>query len=222
MSAFAIYQRELDELKAQLYTRKGQKKQLEDELERLAAEQEAQKRRLQALQKAHILLQEAAKMAREQGKARLEEVVTAALHYVFGPHLRFEVELTESAGRAQAEFYIVTEQDGETIRTRPMDANGGGVVDIVSLALRIALLELHQDPRLMGPIILDEPGKHVSDEYAEKMASFLRYVSQTFGRQVILVTHQPYLVGIADKAFIVQQVGGVSHVVESGDETGGA
>jgi DNA repair exonuclease SbcCD ATPase subunit len=105
---------------------------------------------------------------------------------------------------------------GETsYRTKPIDSNGGGIVDMISIALRVAILEIHSDPRINGPIILDEPGKHVSEDYVEKMALFLKYLSSHFNRQIIMVTHQQSLSELSDKSFQVLINGGVSCVLES-------
>ena len=208
------YRKELEKKKTHLSTRKGQRMQLEKEKETLIEGLKSSREELLVLQESLILLQRTSEKAREFGKERLEEITTSALQFVFGPDVRFEIELGESAGRPQAEFYLVTDQAGKEVRTKPMDSNGGGIVDIIALALRIAVLQIHHDPVINGPIILDEPGKHVSEEYAERMATFLQQMSSHFKRQIIMVTHQPYLAEIADRAFEVQMIGGKSNVKE--------
>lgn len=214
MTTVREYRKALDKKKAYLNTRKGQQQQLQQEKVNIQTKVQTAKEELTKLQESQVLLQKTSETAREYGKERLEEVVTSALQFVFGPDVRFEIELGETAGRPQAEFYLVTERNGNSVRTRPADSNGGGIMDIISLALRIAVLQIHHDPHINGPIILDEPGKHVSEEYAEKMASFLQQMSAHFGRQIIMVTHQPYLAEIADKSFEVQMIGGKAVVKE--------
>lgn len=214
MPTIHLFQRQLEKKKAHLNARKGQKQQLELEQTRIKEKVEGSKEELLSLQSSQVLLQRTSETAREFGKERLEEVVTSALQFVFGPDVRFEIELGETAGRPQAEFYLVTNRNGQDVRTRPADSNGGGIMDIISLALRIAVLQIHHDPHINGPIILDEPGKHVSEEYAEKMATFLQQMSTHFNRQIIMVTHQPYLAEVADKSFEVQMIGGKANVTE--------
>lgn len=212
--SLALYRKELDKKKAHLNTRKGQRQQLETEVVTIQDNLKDSRTELLDLQESLILLQRTSEKAREFGKERLEEITTSALQFVFGPDVRFEIELGESAGRPQAEFYLVSNQAGKEVRTKPMESNGGGIVDIIALALRIAVLQIHHDPQINGPIILDEPGKHVSEEYAERMATFLQQMSAHFKRQIIMVTHQPYLAEIAEKAFEVQMIGGKSQVKE--------
>lgn len=212
--SIALYRKELEKKRTHLNTRKGQRQQLEQEIVHAKQEHDDSRKSLLELQESLILLQRTSEKAREFGKQRLEEITTSALQFVFGPDVRFEIELGESAGRPQAEFYLVSNQAGKEVRTKPMESNGGGIVDIIALALRIAVLQIHHDPQINGPIILDEPGKHVSEEYAERMATFLQQMSAHFKRQIIMVTHQPYLAEIADQSFEVQMIGGKSNVKE--------
>ncbi|MBC7106618.1 MAG: ATP-binding protein, partial [Firmicutes bacterium] len=109
------------------------------------------------------------------------------------------------------EFYVASDYGGREVVNRPQDARGGGVVDVISLALRVALLQTVRPP-LPGPLMLDEPGKHVSEEYARSLALFLKSVSEMFGRQIVLVTHNQHLAEVGDRAFVVEMRDGESVV----------
>ena len=166
------------------------------------------------LDRVRLLFQLSSDYARQQAKQQLETLVTNALKYVFGSTIRFQIELSDHGGNPTAEFYVVSNWDEQEVKNRPQDARGGGVVDIVSLALRIALMETIK-PRLKGPIILDEPGKHVSEDYIVPMIEFLKSVGETFGRQIILVTHNTHLTESADCAYYVRLSSGKSEVERS-------
>jgi hypothetical protein len=114
--------------------------------------------KMDTYQKVMILLQKTSDYARSQMKTTIEYIVTNALQVVFGQEIRFEVELGTRAGAPTAEFYVVDEAG---LRYKPMDARGGGLVDVICTALRLSVLELYQ-PKIDGPLILDEAGKHVS------------------------------------------------------------
>lgn len=190
--------------------RNGFLKLLEDvEKQRKAAEEQRE-----LFEKVRALLQGSAEHARLQAKRQMETLVTNALQYVFGPLFRFEIELSEHGGNPTAEFYVITDWEGTPVKTRPQDARGGGVVDIISLALRVAIVETFR-PQVEGPLILDEPGKHVSAEYVVPMLEFLKSTTEMFGRQVILVTHDPHLAEGADCVFEVQMKGGATSVQSS-------
>lgn len=210
-----VYKERLRALELAYSERNGQKQQLEQRKQQLMQELIRLQKQNETFEQARMLLQKAGTDARESARKRLEETVTDALRYVFGPDFEFLIELKESRGRVEAEFYVVSEQNGEQIKTKPEDACGGGVVDIISIALRVALLQIHTNPTIRGPIILDEPGKHVSADYTMKLATFLKQLSQTFNRQIILSTHQPDLANIADMTHTVELKGGKSVVTRT-------
>ncbi|GAF23556.1 MULTISPECIES: ATPase [Shouchella] len=169
---------------------------------------------LDTYEKARVLLQQSAEYARKQAKQQMETLVTNALQYVFGPMIAFEIELEEHGNRAVAEMFVVSNYDGMKIKTKPQDARGGGVVDIVTLALRVALMETTQ-PRQSGPLLLDEPGKHVSGEYTHYLYEFLKSLATMFDRQILMITHNHHLTESGDKAFIVTIRDGISQVEEA-------
>ena len=79
-------------------------------------------------------------------------------------------------------------------------------MDIISLALRIAFLQVHK-PKIEGPLILDEPAKHVSEDYIFNVADFLKRTSEMFNRQIIMVTHNNHLASISTNAYKVYMKG---------------
>lgn len=199
--------------RASLEQRRGQLLQLKADLERLKGELAERQRYRELCTQVAALLRTAAEQARRDAREQVELLVTDALRYVFGPHLEFQVVTQERAGRSEAEFYVVSSFGSQRVQNRPQDARGGGVVDVVSLALRAALLLLARPP-LEGPIVLDEPAKHVSEEYIARVASFLKETSSSFGRQVIMVTHNQHLAHTGDRAYLVEMKDGVSRARE--------
>lgn len=165
------------------------------------------------LQKVKLLLQNVSRFAREQSKAQMEYLVTQCLQYIFDPSMEFRIELVEKANRIEGEFYVVSKVNNTEIVTKPQDSRGGGVVDVISLALRVAMMEIH-DPKIDGPIILDEPAKHVSEDFIANVAEFLKQISTLFNRQIIMVTHNNHLLESADVCYNVKLNEGVS-IVES-------
>jgi DNA repair exonuclease SbcCD ATPase subunit len=125
----------------------------------------------------------------------------------------FQIELEEHGNKAVAEFYVVSEYEGVKVKTRPQDSRGGGVVDIVTLALRVGLIETIQ-PKRVGPLLLDEPGKHVSGDYVLYLYEFLKSLSTMFNRQIIMITHNYHLAQSGDLAYEVAIKDGVSEVAK--------
>lgn len=174
-----------DKLKEQLNMNKQNLAQIELELE--------------LLNKVSILFQKTSEFARQQAKIQVESLVTKCLQFIFDSDIEFLIEIAELRGKANAEFYVVNESEDQLIKTRPELSRGGGIVDIVSLALRIAFLQTHK-PKIEGPLILDEPAKHVSNDYIYNVADFLKQTSELFNRQIIMVTHNDHLASIGSSA----------------------
>ncbi len=162
-----------------------------------------------------VLYTETSEYAREQTKQRIEETVTAALQAVFPDYdLRFRVNIRQVGGQPVAEWEVISRYGTEECANSPEDARGGGITDVVSLALRLAVLELGR-PKIAAPLLLDEPGKMVSIEYAGNLAMFLKTYAAETGRQVIMITHNNTLTDVADVSVQVRKSGGQSQVQQT-------
>jgi len=160
------------------------------------------------------LFRKTSEYAREQLKLRIEETVTAALQAVIpNDDLEFQIFMGEYKGQPTAEWRVISRYGDMTVEADPEDARGGGITDVVSLALRVAMMELTR-PRVEGPVVWDEPGKMVSAEYAQAMAQFVKTYAQKTGRQIFLVTHNPALADAADMTYWVNKRTGESEVVQ--------
>lgn len=173
-----------------------QRDSISKEIEKLDEEREV-------LEKVILLFQKTAEYARIQAKNQVEDLVTKCLQFIFETDIRFSIELSESRNIPSAEFFVESDYEGYKIKTKPEIARGGGIVDVISIALRIAFLEIH-NPKIKGPLLLDEPGKHLSDDYVFNLGEFLRKSSEMFNRQIIMVTHNSYLSQISDNSLRVE------------------
>ncbi|WP_455258032.1 ATPase [Peptoniphilus asaccharolyticus] len=202
--------KKIEDLEAKLNVQKGRRdivqKNLDSQLEKI----ENLKKDETILSQVEILLNKASEYGREQAKTQVESLVSSCLSFIFETDVEFVIELNDGKITG-ADFYVVSNYDGYTVKTQPETSRGGGIVDIISIALRIAMIEIY-NPKIEGPLILDEPGKHVSEEYVFNLGEFLRRSSTMFHRQIIMVTHNKYLSEICDKSFLVEQKNSVSKV----------
>ena len=166
-------------------------------------------------EKVSVLLQKTSKFARNQAKIQIESLVTNCLQYIFDNNMEFVIEIQELYGKPSAEFFVITKNDDIVIKTKPELSRGGGVVDVISLALRIAFLQINK-PQIEGPLILDEPAKHVSEDYIFNVADFLKKASEMFNRQIIIVTHNNHLSSIGTNTYKVNLNQTVSNVERIG------
>lgn len=201
----------LEDLKQFYYGEKARKELLIENKEALLKEKEVVEKEIDTLDKVSILFQKTAKYAREQGKIQIENLTTRSLNYIFKGDLKFVVDLDEKRNNPWAEFYIEETNENGIVKMRPEVSKGGGIVDIVSLALRMSFMENFR-PRIEGPLILDEPGKHVSEEYNFDLGEFLSQFSDQMNRQIIMITHNSHLANIGDRTYTVTNENGLSKV----------
>ena len=197
---------------------KAKKESLEDRISELNKDLKSQEEYLDLVNKTQILLKNTSEYARKQAISQIEIVVTRFLQYVFETDMEFKIELQEKSGVPSCEFYVVNRYDDLEIKTKPEDSRGGGVVDIVSMALRISFIT-QMKRRSSGPLILDEPGKHVSNDYIFNLGEFLRELSRSLDMQILMVTHNEYLKEISDSSQTVSIRNGISKISDSIEES---
>ena len=196
-------------LRSNLEKAKGKRELLVQQKSQKDAELQEITNNVSTWEQVQLLLSKSSEFAREQLKLRIEETVTAALRSIFEDGgISFNIELSSGANPSATWQVISTYKDFE-VASEPENSRGGGLVDVVSLALRLSLLELAK-PKHEGPVILDEPGKMISREYLPNVAAFLSKYGEKTGRQIVMVTHHGILADAADVAWFVQQQLGIS------------
>ena len=138
---------------------------------------------------------------------KIETLVTKLYQYVFQSQDRFVIKYETKAGVTNAYFLIETNKGGKSFLIDPMDSDGGGKIDVISLGLRIATL-LYFTPRIERILVLDEPlvmisNSSSSSDYKSRAAEFLKTISREHKIQIIIVTHDSELMDVADKNFKV-------------------
>jgi DNA repair exonuclease SbcCD ATPase subunit len=115
-------------------------------------------------------------------------VVTKSLQAVFDDPYEFRIHFERKRGRTEAR--LVFERGGEEID--PMEASGGGPVDVASFALRLSCMMLSRPP-IRRLLVLDEPFKFVSPNLRDRVRRLIEALSGEFGIQIIMVTHMDEL-----------------------------
>lgn len=194
-------------LRNSLERKKGQKYLLEKTIKETQVTLIQNKRSLRHHEQARELIREAGLKTQESLSYHISEITSLALEAVFDDPYTLEVEFIQRRNKTECDLYF--SRDGN--RVDPMDASGGGTVDIASFALRIASWSMLH-PRLRNTIILDEPLKNLSAEYQEKGSMMLKEISKKLGIQFIIVTHEEMLASYADRTFLVDIRKGVSKI----------
>jgi len=212
MSVYTNYDNRLGATKKVLYQAQGERRAIQQELVDCSSAIALCDTELDTLQKTMIFLQNVSVAARTLAKERIEEVVSSALKYVYGAEYALEIIINSPKSGPEADFYVAKTINGTKVLTTPTMSNGGGIVDIVSAAVKFALLELLNCD---GIICLDEPFKQISKEYIADAGKLLEYMCTSSGRQLIFVTHNDVLANMCGAIQKFKLVGGYSEVIRN-------
>ena len=139
MNSQEIHKR-IEDARERYVERSYQKKSIEAYIDSIKAENHEEYEKQEKLEILLSLFNQTAQYARQDTKEQIEKLISECLRMIFETDIGFEIELTETRGKAGAEFYVTEEIDGKKEFYKPELSRGGGVVDSVSLALRIAFL----------------------------------------------------------------------------------
>lgn len=117
-------------------------------------------------------------------KEGFEKIVTYALRFIFQKDYKFNLEFKKRGNSQELNYTISTPEFTESFN--PLDTSGGGVLDIISLALRIALLE---KTKIKGFLALDESFRNIHNvKFIENAFKFLKEINKKLKKQIIFVT----------------------------------
>jgi DNA repair exonuclease SbcCD ATPase subunit len=179
------------------------------ELQRKIEQRDEIEPKIVLLEKVRVFMQTLAEATRDEIMSGLEHVVTTCLHIVFGPHLRFEIEVETKRNTTGIEFYLVDESGDKPVRLKPEGNMAGGELDTISIGLRFGLLKV-LNPTPEGPVFLDEPAKMISGDRVFSIANLLKELSKMFDKQIIMVSHHEALIDVVDNSIYFKRENGVT------------
>jgi hypothetical protein len=132
--------------------------------------------------KTQALIQEAAQITLSSISIKIDNIVTKVLQTVFSRPYTFHLEFRILYGKLATDMYL--ERDGK--RYDPKIDNGDGTVDIIALALRVAVICLDKR-NLRRLLILDEPCGALSVNFQEYLGRMLEYFSKNLNFQIFMI-----------------------------------
>ena len=137
----------------------------------------------------------------------VSDITTLALESVFDDPYELILEFVQRRNKTEADLYFMRDLD----KVNPIDASGGGAVDVAAFALRVASWSMLR-PKTRPVIILDEPMRFLSSDLQPKASEVLKELSQKLGLQFLIVTHEDEIASTADKIFKVNKRKKVSKI----------
>lgn len=148
---------------------------------------EQARKRVEWTDEARSHIQGAAQAVQTEAHRQVAGIVSKCMSAVFGGGYELQIEFDRKRGRTEAEFSYKRGEHRLNPRT-----DSGGVMQVASLALRLASIILTAPParRLL---VLDEPFSGLSQTNLKKMGRLMEVLSEELGVQWIVVTHDPEL-----------------------------
>lgn len=204
---WSVLNERLKELQSGYISKETIKNRIEDEVQDCTQKIDKLTNENDILNKVILVLTESSNLARNTAKNHFEKIITEALQYVTqSTDYEFVIQEMTERSKASYEFFIKTTINGEESLQNPKDANGGGFVDIISVAAKYAYLELFNDPKIQcGTVFLDEPGKMIDEQRSIKFAEYIKELGSNYNKQTIMITHNTSLKDIADQTYYVSQ-----------------
>ncbi|BEP17568.1 DNA double-strand break repair ATPase Rad50 [Pyrofollis japonicus] len=141
------------------------------------------------------------RIIREAARNRLEQCLRDILY-------AFNIDFTDIRLDEDYNVYVVT-RNGE----KSVQMLSGGERIALAIAYRLAIARLVGES--IETLIMDEPTVHLDEEKRRELINIIRYGLESTGlAQLVVITHERELEEAADKVIEVQQVNGVSKVLE--------
>lgn len=147
------------------------------------------KQQLRDLEKSLEIVKTVASQVQNEVHLKLSGLVQKCLDAVFKNPYKFSIQFKGKRNNSEAK--IVLKKNGIEMDYKSI---GGGVIDVISFALRISCIMMtHPKPRRI--LILDEPFKFLSNKnsYRAKIKNLLLTLTQELDFQIIMITHDPEL-----------------------------
>lgn len=137
----------------------------------------------------------------------ISDIVSMMLSIVYEEGYKFGLDFEVKRNQAEISPYLICYGQ----KVSPRDAVGGGLLDVCSLGLRLALWSM-SEPRTDAVFVLDEPTKHLDRDRQPLFSQALKELSKLMGVQFIVITHSDDIAECADRVFEVRMEQGVSKV----------
>lgn len=161
------------------------------------------------IEEAQVIIQTVAQETQNQITEYISDLVSSALEAVFDNPYAFSIEFVQRRGKTEADLKFV--RDGEELD--PLDAAGGGVVNVAAFSLRVGLWSLRKDSR--NTILADEPVHFLHNPEAHgRFSELLKSLSKELNLQVIMITGEENeeMTSQADRIFRLELVHGVTQI----------
>lgn len=136
----------------------------------------------------------------EASRGYLEKTLNMALRYVFNDRdYSIRVEIDDKRGKSLS-FILVDGNQTPPLEVDLKEGCGAGVRTVVSFVLQFFYItQIKAAPYLF----IDEGYHNVSATYRGRFFGFIKQLIQKWTGAVIIISHDPDILGVADKTYVV-------------------
>lgn len=177
----AMQMLDIQSLRTQLERKKGVVDRIETEYMEVDHFHQKTLSELEDAEEAQTIIREVAKQTQAELEYHISDIVSHGLASILKSPYKFRVEFVCRRDKTEADLFW--EKDGNQYQP-----NGGGVRDISSFALRIAMKSI-QAKSGASTLFLDEPWKHLKPiERQQQALALMKEIAAALKLQIIMVT----------------------------------
>lgn len=192
--------------------KKGELAILQASLKQYEQQYDKYKTNLDYIVEAQLILQQTAQKTQQRLSYHISSFITSALESIWGEDsYTFTLNFIEKRNKTEVEMLLHTNEGDIDLKDLNSIRVGGGILDIVALALRIALWSLQVHPKKI--MILDQPLSNVDQNYLPKAGELIKELSDKLDIQFIIINHNPALADIADNNIEVVKENNISKIL---------
>jgi hypothetical protein len=196
-----------------------EKRLLVEQLNQKSIQMESSKKTHSNMIKARWVISEASRLSQFKISEHIESLVTMVLLAVYERPFKFLVDFNIKRNKSECSLllYEGLELKREEMIEKsfvPKDEEGGGILDVISFALRVVFWSI-RNPKNRNIFILDEPFRFLGD-LIEKAGDMVKEISSKLDIQLIITTHDNRLKEIGDRSWQVIRNGEYSIVKQEG------
>lgn len=190
----AVRQR-LELLREAVVREEGRREERLREVQELSARVKALSDEEEILRQAELAITELAQKVLGSSTKNIDTLISGGLKAVFQDQsLEFKTVIDRYRGKTAMRPILM--QNGHEAPI--MEAYGGGVLVVVGVLLRVALI---MALNLRKVLVLDETLSHVSEVYIPGVSALLRKLCKELGFEILLVTHADLFAEGADRHY---------------------
>lgn len=192
--------------------KKGELAILQASLKQYELQYDKYRTNLDYIVEAQLVLQQTAQKTQQRLSYHISSFITSALESIWGEDsYTFTLNFIEKRNKTEVEMLLHTNEGDIDLKDLNSIRVGGGILDIVALALRIALWSLQVHPKKI--MILDQPLSNVDQNYLPKAGKLIKELSDKLDIQFIIINHNPALADIADNNIEVVKENNISKIL---------